>query len=564
VDTESKNDYFDSMFHCVAAVGINTSAQIEAGIVGRSVYTVRAAEYAHSQDQTLHFHYLLNASGGLVHTADTFEQHVQQLAEGLHPTPEESAKLRRFVEGFIRPLGLETEATPKLADAIEELGRLPKTAPVRTPAWMLPVRWMLAPLALAMKVTRQFSRTARKRDRALRPITVMGLIVQPVFALLDRIFRWGPMKTFARQHIVPRVVPRIMNSESPSEEQVALPRVLHKIAKSDRPVVVGPWLSEVGFELLYWIPFLNWVKTYRPFSKERMIIVSRGGAGLWYQNIGSRYIELFDFFTPDQFRQKNDQRITEGKQKQRTMTEFDRDVIKMVKQVLDNRVLDIIHPMRMYRLFYPYWKSQASVSLIENFACFERLPPPDTADIARHLPDDFVAMRFYFNHSFPDTEENRVFVRKLLERLSDITDVVLLNTELHVDDHWDLEIGKMKRVYPLGHLLEPRNNLEIQTKVITRSKGFIGTYGGLSYVPPFYGVNSLAFYSRPEQFAAQHLELARRVFGKFKQGSFVVMDINDLDVVGWAFGSQGWLGRGEPSEPRREPIEGSWHSTPVA
>ena len=26
------------------------------------------------------------------------------------------------------------------------------------------------------------------------------------------------------------------------------------------PILVGPWLSEVGFELLYWIPLLRWIK----------------------------------------------------------------------------------------------------------------------------------------------------------------------------------------------------------------------------------------------------------------------------------------------------------------
>src|SRR5437899_2863013 len=29
------------------------------------------------------------------------------------------------------------------------------------------------------------------------------------------------------------------------------------IARSGKLIVVGPWLSEVGFEVLYWIPFLN-------------------------------------------------------------------------------------------------------------------------------------------------------------------------------------------------------------------------------------------------------------------------------------------------------------------
>ena len=42
VDTDARADYFDSMFHSVAMVGVNTSALIESGIVGRPVFTVLA------------------------------------------------------------------------------------------------------------------------------------------------------------------------------------------------------------------------------------------------------------------------------------------------------------------------------------------------------------------------------------------------------------------------------------------------------------------------------------------------------------------------------------------
>ena len=42
-------DYYDSMFHSVAVVGVNTSALIESGIVGRPVFTVLAAEFAGSR-----------------------------------------------------------------------------------------------------------------------------------------------------------------------------------------------------------------------------------------------------------------------------------------------------------------------------------------------------------------------------------------------------------------------------------------------------------------------------------------------------------------------------------
>ena len=43
VDSDARADYYDSMFHSVAMVGINTSALIESGIVGRPVFTVLAS-----------------------------------------------------------------------------------------------------------------------------------------------------------------------------------------------------------------------------------------------------------------------------------------------------------------------------------------------------------------------------------------------------------------------------------------------------------------------------------------------------------------------------------------
>jgi hypothetical protein len=121
IDAQSRADYFDSMYHCTAAIGINTSAQIEAGIVGRSVYTVRVPDFA--QDNTLHFRYLVEACGGLVSVADTFEDHFRQLAGALEPSPEAAERVRRFVAGFVRPRGLSEPSTPQLVSAIEALGR---------------------------------------------------------------------------------------------------------------------------------------------------------------------------------------------------------------------------------------------------------------------------------------------------------------------------------------------------------------------------------------------------------------------------------------------------------
>jgi hypothetical protein len=146
VNESSKNDYFDSLYHAAAAVGINTSAQIEAGVVGRPVFSIRVPAYAATQEGTLHFHYLLRESGGLLNIADTLDEHTRQLAGALNGGVDRD-RLQTFVRGFVRPDGLDQPATPRLADAIEALAALPKPAPRSLPVGLYPVRLALYPFA---------------------------------------------------------------------------------------------------------------------------------------------------------------------------------------------------------------------------------------------------------------------------------------------------------------------------------------------------------------------------------------------------------------------------------
>ena len=125
VGASSRDDFFDSLRHSSAVVGINTTAMIEAGIVGKSVLTILAPEFA--QETTLHFHYLLAENGGFVHVARSLPEHVVQLA-GVLGGGEDDGQRRAFVQSFVRPHGLDRPATGIYADAVEELASL-KPAP---------------------------------------------------------------------------------------------------------------------------------------------------------------------------------------------------------------------------------------------------------------------------------------------------------------------------------------------------------------------------------------------------------------------------------------------------
>ncbi|HLG55040.1 MAG TPA: hypothetical protein VI485_06890 [Vicinamibacterales bacterium] len=110
---------YECLVHSAAVVGLNTSAELEAAIVGTPVYTVFAGdEDADGQSSTLHFHYLLEEQGGCVRSARGLAEHVAQLQAELE-SPQDRATIRRFAGEFLRPHGIERAVSPLLAEAIE-------------------------------------------------------------------------------------------------------------------------------------------------------------------------------------------------------------------------------------------------------------------------------------------------------------------------------------------------------------------------------------------------------------------------------------------------------------
>ena len=112
----------DTVHHSAAVVGLNTSAQLEAGILGRPVLTILAPEFEEGQQGTLHFSYLLKEHGGFVDVAPDFEVHRRQLAAAVAGDYDRQA-IRSFIEQFLRPNGIDRPATPFMVRAIEEFAQ---------------------------------------------------------------------------------------------------------------------------------------------------------------------------------------------------------------------------------------------------------------------------------------------------------------------------------------------------------------------------------------------------------------------------------------------------------
>ena len=128
---KARADYFDSLYHAVGVVGINTSAMIEAAVIGRPVHTVLANEFVDTQMGTRHFQHLLPENGGFLKVASNLQEHLAHLEETLEHPERTRAALARFVSTFVRPNGLDRACMPQLVELLEQqVGRAPVVEPV--------------------------------------------------------------------------------------------------------------------------------------------------------------------------------------------------------------------------------------------------------------------------------------------------------------------------------------------------------------------------------------------------------------------------------------------------
>jgi len=311
-------------------------------------------------------------------------------------------------------------------------------------------------------------------------------------------------------------------------------RELDAAVNSGRTIVAGPWLSEVGFEALYWIPFLRWVKAAFRLDPARVVAVSRGGTRSWYEGVAARYVETWEHIDPLEFARRTSERSAT---KQLEVSPFDLEIVSMVERVLGERVA-VLHPSLMYRLFSLFWSGQRPMSFLDAHTRYEPIAAPALREQGR-LPREYVAVKFYAARSLPDTLDVRRMLAWFVERLAERTHVVLLDTGLVLDEHSDYAFGTSTRIISAKPWMTPADNLGVQTQIIAGAQAFVGTCGSLAWLAPMLGVNTSAVYVDPKWLHA-HLGVMLRACHRAGAGHFAALDLRALDPIarGSASGSR--------------------------
>jgi hypothetical protein len=311
----------------------------------------------------------------------------------------------------------------------------------------------------------------------------------------------------------------------------AVERDIARVASGSDPIIVGPWLSEVGYEVLYWVPFVRWVQSQFRIAPSRLVVVTRGGAASWYADITTNAVELFDLMSPDDYAARNAQRSTEdrGTLKQFGVSPMDRGIVADVERRIGARRTSVLHPSLMYRLFHQFWLGHRAPSFLEKRSRYRLISPPEVT--LPPLPDEFVAVKLYTAASLPPTEPVRRALQSIVLGIAARTPVVLLDTGLALDDHEDYSFAAASRIQSVRDSLQPRDNLAVQTAIIGRASSFVGTCGALAWLAPMLGVDTTAVLA-DARFLHGHLQVARRVYQVMGGGRFSPLDISAFDQLG--------------------------------
>jgi hypothetical protein len=272
-------------------------------------------------------------------------------------------------------------------------------------------------------------------------------------------------------------------------------------------VLVGPFLGEVGFELLYWIPVVRRILAEYGVGRERVTVLTRGGAAAWYDDLAAASIDILDLVEPDRFLDDLvERRRRAGEAKQFFPDPLDVRLTRLALERIGDAVQ--LHPLLMY--------SRMRFVL-------EGLEPPERAtqigdyralDWARGLPagcpDDYVAVKLYFTDPFPDDPASRRLASLVLEELADGIDVVVLTSGVQLDEHRDW-IPTGPRIHDSSAWVSPRDNLVVQTSLVAGARALVCSYGGFSYLGGLLGVPTLALQTRPP-FSPVHLSVFRAAF----------------------------------------------------
>jgi len=296
--------------------------------------------------------------------------------------------------------------------------------------------------------------------------------------------------------------------------------------RGDQPVILGPYLSDVGFEVLYWRPFVAWMREqYGPRSTP-VVMVSRGRVAGWYADLTSHYVDVCDVTAVETFLQRNQERIRDaGSVKQTIITDFEQELLDDVAKRFDAPKSAVLHPSVLHRACSKIWNGAVPSEWLRAHARYlrfsETASPPDVVG-----GQPYVAVSFWFNSCFSDTQRHRHLVQDVIDELSRRLPVLV------IEQPGPLGMGTRdahERVHRVAPAPEAEDHLRTQAHIIAGASAFIGTFGGISLTAPFYNRPTMMVYGEASGPFARHAPVCRGIADAWPETRLDMAKTTELD-----------------------------------
>jgi hypothetical protein len=253
-------------------------------------------------------------------------------------------------------------------------------------------------------------------------------------------------------------------------------RRIERAVRGDGPIVAGPWNGRVAFELLYWIPLLNWLTAVAGVDPDRVVAVSRGGVETWYAEVAGTYRDAED-----------DEKPPAGAAE--------------------------LSPTLMAELFAPYWRFGTAGPLRRH--SLHRLLPDEVVTPPVRKP--YVLLAGTFDSSFPDEPAAREFLTRTARELSGRANLALLDPPEGADLPGN-DVSELCRT-PGG-----------LTQVVRGAEAVLAPFGDAAVIGPMVRAPTLVFYSRGG-FGIPHLHLLSRIARRLAGDDTPLLRTRHVDAV---------------------------------
>ncbi len=292
-------------------------------------------------------------------------------------------------------------------------------------------------------------------------------------------------------------------------------------------MVLGPWWGDPELELLYWTPFLRWWRRRYQVDKDRIVAVSDGGAGAWYESLLGQYHDLSELFEPALLSELQQRRSEElaARNKRFVVTAADRQIVKRLDRRLGFRGLNVLPPWVMAVAFDRYWKGEAGAAL---FAGRTRPQPLRIKEkLARRvfpgLPPAYVA--------FGASEGQPASLDGVLRRIAERSRVVLLAEAGATAWAHDL-VASNPRIQAIG--LEPGSAKGVASTVLAAARAYVGPPGWMACAASALGRPAICLGERPAERPAERQLIDQASAARLFAPSPVFLSLDEAEAVSGA------------------------------